>query len=137
MRYRIVRTVDARAIDGLGHTNNTIYIGWCEQAAWEHSAALGLSLSDYQALGFAMAVTRAVFDYRKATYEGEILTIDTWLSSIEKRLRMKRHFRIASETTGLLVGEGEWDFACIRLSDGRPSRMPKEFVDVYSAAIVG
>ena len=79
MRYRIVRTVDASAIDGLGHTNNTVYIGWCEQAAWEHSTDLGLSLSDYQSLGYAMAVTRAVFDYRKATYEGDILTIDTWL----------------------------------------------------------
>lgn len=136
MRYRIVRTVDQSDIDGLGHTNNTVYINWCEQAAWEHSASLGLSLSHYQTLGYAMAVTRAVFDYRKATYKGEILTIETWLSSIEKKVRMKRHFRITLETSQQLVGEGVWDFACIRLSDGRPSRMPKEFVEVYSAAIV-
>ena len=48
---------------------------------------------------------------------------------------MKRHFRIASETSGLLVGEGVWDFACIRLSDGKPSRMPQAFIETYTAAI--
>jgi acyl-CoA thioesterase FadM len=31
-------------IDGLDHTNNAVYVKWCEQVAWSHSVALGLDL---------------------------------------------------------------------------------------------
>ncbi len=37
-------------IDGLNHTNNAVYVQWCEKIAWAHSAALGLDLADYQRL---------------------------------------------------------------------------------------
>ena len=36
--------VTAGDIDGLNHTNNAVYVKWCEQAAWAHSVALGLDL---------------------------------------------------------------------------------------------
>ena len=32
----------ASDIDGLQHTNNAVYVRWCEQVAWHHSALLGL-----------------------------------------------------------------------------------------------
>ena len=37
-------------IDGLNHTNNAVYVRWCEQAGWAHSEGLGLSLDDYRRL---------------------------------------------------------------------------------------
>ena len=30
-------------IDGLQHTNNAVYVQWCERIGWAHSEALGLS----------------------------------------------------------------------------------------------
>ena len=51
--------VDPSDIDGLDHTNNTVYVKWCEQAAWAHSGALGLDLDTYRRLDRAMAITRA------------------------------------------------------------------------------
>ena len=42
-------------IDGLQHTNNAVYVRWCEHAAWHHSKALGLDLEDYRRLDRAMA----------------------------------------------------------------------------------
>ena len=32
-------------IDGLRHTNNAVYVRWCEATAWAHSASLGLRSS--------------------------------------------------------------------------------------------
>ena len=31
---------EAADIDGLRHTNNAIYVNWCEMAGWAHSEAL-------------------------------------------------------------------------------------------------
>ena len=32
-------------IDGLNHTNNAVYVQWCEKIGWAHSEALGLDLA--------------------------------------------------------------------------------------------
>ncbi len=48
--------VTAGDIDGLNHTNNAVYVQWCEQSAWSHSIALGLDLQRYRDLDRAMAV---------------------------------------------------------------------------------
>lgn len=33
----------ASDIDAYGHVNNSVYLRWLDQAAWAHSAALGVS----------------------------------------------------------------------------------------------
>ena len=50
-------------IDGLQHTNNAVYVQWCEMIGWAHSEALGLSLIDYQRHDRAMAIRRGEYDY--------------------------------------------------------------------------
>jgi acyl-ACP thioesterase len=42
--FMLQRTPQAADIDGLNHTNNAVYVRWCEQAGWAHSEALGLTL---------------------------------------------------------------------------------------------
>ena len=50
-RPHTLRTrVEAGDIDGLNHTNNAVYVKWCEQVAWSHSVALGLDLETYRTL---------------------------------------------------------------------------------------
>ena len=70
----VVRPED---IDGLGHTNNTVYVKWCEKVAWDHSCALGLDLAAYRELDRAMAITRSEYDYLQAAYEGDQLIAAT------------------------------------------------------------
>jgi len=63
-RPHTLRTqVAAQDIDGLNHTNNAVYVNWCEQVAWSHSVELGLDLERYRTLDRAMAITRAEYDY--------------------------------------------------------------------------
>ena len=52
--------IGAADMDGLNHTNNAVYVKWCERVAWSHSVALGLDLATYQAeLGNWDRVARA------------------------------------------------------------------------------
>jgi acyl-CoA thioester hydrolase len=60
-------------IDGLNHTNNAVYVQWCEKIGWAHSESLGLSLQDYRRLDRAMAIRRGGYDSLLPMQLGEAL----------------------------------------------------------------
>lgn len=126
----------AADIDGLGHTNNAVYVQWCEQAAWAHSEALGLSLADYRRLDRAMAIREGHYDYLLPSFEGEALLLGTWLTASDGRLTMERRFQLKRASDGATLVRGRWVLVCIEISSGRPKRMPAEFLGVYEAAVV-
>ena len=123
-------------IDGLNHTNNAVYVQWCEAVAWAHSEALGLSLADYRRLDRAMAIRRGEYDYLLPTAAGEALTLGTWLVASDGRLVMERRFQLLRNDDGATLLRGGWQLVCIELSSGRPRRMPPEFCDAYLGAMI-
>ena len=123
-------------IDGLNHTNNAVYVQWCEKVAWAHSEALGLSLADYQRLDRAMAIRRGEYDYLLPTALHEELTLATWLVASDGKLTMERRFQLIRKRDQATVVRGRWDLVCIELSSGRARRMPQEFCQAYVAAMV-
>jgi len=133
--HLLARTPQAADIDGLDHTNNAVYVRWCEQAGWDHSHALGLALDDYRRLDRAMAIRRGEYDYLLPTVAGEALLLGTWLVGGDGRLAMERRFQLVRERDGATVLRGRWDLVCIEISSGRPRRMPQEFLDAYMPAV--
>ena len=123
-------------IDGLNHTNNAVYVQWCEKVAWAHSESLGLALADYLRLGRAMAIRQAQYDYLLPTALGEELLLATWLVASDGKLTMRRAFQLVRARDRATVMRGHWDLVCIELASGRPRRMPEEFVQAYLAALV-
>lgn len=122
-------------IDGLNHTNNAVYVKWCEQVAWSHSEHLGLNLDDYRRLDRAMAIRHGAYDYLLPTYVGEQLMLGTWLVGGDGKASMERRFQIVRPADGVTVLRGRWDLVCIQLSSGRVRRMPEEFIDAYMPAL--
>ena len=123
-------------IDGLKHTNNAVYVRWCETVAWAHSEALGLALADYQRLDRAMAIRRGEYDYLLPSVLGDELLLGTWLADSDGKITLERRFQLIRCSDQATVLRGRWDLVCIELGSGRPRRMPKEFSTVYLAAIV-
>jgi acyl-CoA thioester hydrolase len=123
-------------IDGLEHTNNAVYVRWCEQIGWAHSVALGLGLADYRRLDRAMAIRRGEYDYLLPTFEGEELTLATWLVGGDGKLVMERRFQLIRNADQVTVLRGRWDLVCIDISSGKPRRMPPEFVAAYVSQLV-
>jgi len=134
--FTIPAVPQAQDIDGLNHTNNAVYVQWCEKAGWAHSEALGLTLQDYQRLDRAMAIRRGEYDYLLPTLMGEPLTLATWILAGNGKLMMERRFQLVRDRDQATVLRGRWDLVCIELSSGLPRRMPTEFCDVYLPAIV-
>lgn len=129
--------VQAEDIDGLQHTNNAVYVRWCEQVAWSHSVSLGLDLEAYHRLDRAMAITRSEYRYLQASREGDEIVVATWIVSWDRRLTMRRRFQVQRSSDAVTLLRGEMEFACIELSSGRPRRMPPEFIDGYGPAVLG
>jgi len=129
-------TPAAADIDGLDHTNNAVYVRWCEQAGWAHSHQLGLALDDYRRLDRAMAIRRGEYDYLLPTFRAEALSLATWLVGGDGKLSMARHFQLVRDSDGATVLRGRWELVCIEISSGRPRRMPAEFLAAYMPALV-
>ncbi|HEU4776500.1 MAG TPA: thioesterase family protein [Telluria sp.] len=121
----------AEDIDGLNHTNNAVYVRWCEQIGWAHSESLGLGIADYRRLDRAMAIRRGEYDYLLPTFAGEELTLATWLAGGDGKLVMERRFQLVRNKDAATVLRGRWDLVCIEMSSGRARRMPQEFLDAY------
>jgi len=128
--------VQAKDIDGLGHSNNASYVIWCEQCAWKHSEFLGLSVTDYQRLDRAVAIRKADYDYYLPSFEDEKLVVATWITDCDRRLRLERHFQIINPENGNTILRGHWQVISVVISTGKATRMPAEFVDCYGAAVV-
>jgi acyl-CoA thioester hydrolase len=123
-------------IDGLNHTNNAVYVRWCEQIGWAHSETLGLALADYRRLERAMAIRRSEYDYILPTAQNDELTLATWLSASDGKLTMERRFQLIRNSDQATVLRARWDLVCIDLGSGRARRMPTEFLDAYLPHIV-
>lgn len=130
-----VQTITPRTedIDALNHTNNAVYVRWCEQIGWAHSHALGLSIDDYRRLDRAMAIRRGEYDYILPTVVDERLTLATWLVGGDGKIGMERRFQLIRDQDGATVLRGRWDLVCIEMSSGRVRRMPAEFLSAYVA----
>ncbi len=124
-------------IDGLNHTNNAVYVRWCEQIGWAHSHALGLGIDDYRRLDRAMAIRRGEYDYLLPTFEAEALTLATWLVGGDGKLVMERRFQLIRDADQVTVLRGRWELVCIEMSSGRARRMPAEFLQAYLPQVVG
>jgi acyl-CoA thioester hydrolase len=134
--YTMPLSPSASDIDGLDHTNNAVYVQWCEKIGWSHSETLGLALADYRRLDRAMAIRRSEYEYILPTAAGDALLLATWLCASDGKLAMERRFQLVRESDGATVLRGRWDLICIEISSGRARRMPAEFCDAYLPAVV-
>jgi len=126
------RIVQSHEIDEYQHVNNTHYVRWLDDAAWGHSAALGLPVDACVGLDRGMAVVRTVIVYLRPGLLGESLQVATWLLPGVSRVRVRRRFQVVRPADGQTLARAEVEYACIELSSGRPARWPRAFHDSYA-----
>src|SRR5215218_9458355 len=139
--------------DAVGHVNNAAYLHYLEQAAIEHSAAVGYPLGRYRELGTLFIVRRHEVDYLRPASPGDVLEVVTWAEEIRgpravRAYEVYRHGQAASDVgtvpvpaDGLLPpthvpaseplvrARTQWMY--ISLESGRPLRVPAELVGAF------
>ena len=114
-------------IDAYNHVNNAVYLSWFDQAAWSHSAALGISLDECVRIRRGMAAHRAEIDYRRAAVLGDQVSVATWIVSTDNKLRVERRFQVRRASDGETLARARTEYVCINLDSGRACRMPESF----------
>ena len=127
--YRVT-AVDAD-IDGYGHVNNAVYVRWLDEAAWSHSADLGLPPALCLANRRGMAVWRTQVNYLSPAFAGETIEVGTWIVGNDGRLRVDRRFQMRRPGDGACLVRALVHYVCIDLDTGRPRRMSPEYVKGY------
>lgn len=133
--FIVEEVVQGGDIDILGHANNTVYLRWLEQAAWQHSNHLGLDMAAYEQAQRAMVVHRHELDYLSACYEGDSVQIGTWLVACDNKMRLWRRYQVIKVKSGVCCLRGLTRFVCADLLTGRPKRMPESFIKGYQPTI--
>jgi acyl-CoA thioester hydrolase len=118
-------------IDAYNHVNNSVYLSWLDEAAWSHSAALGLSLQQCVEMRRGMAAHHTEIDYVRAALLGDQVLVGTWIVGTDSKLRVDRRFQIRRAADGETLARARIDYVCINLDSGRASRMPESFQRSY------
>lgn len=121
-------------MDAQGHVNNAVYQHYLEQAAIEHSEALGFGPVRYRALNGTFVMRRIAIDYLRPAFAGETLALTTWLGEL-RGTRVTRHYEIrkANEPELLVTAEALWVW--VDLLTMRPKAIPAEVVETFEAAM--
>lgn len=139
--------------DALGHVNNAAYLHYLEQAAIEHSAAVGYPLGRYQEMGTLFIVRRHEVDYLRPASPGDVLEVITWAEEIRgpravRAYEVYRHGQAASgvgtvavpadgllpptyvpSSEPLVRARTQWVY--IDQVSGRPLRVPAELIGAF------
>ena len=127
--------VSNNEIDQLGHTNNQVYLDWMMKAAYEHSESLGLSVNDYLSIGIAMVAKRHEINYLSATFINDNLIVGTWIATNDNRFRSMRKYQIIRMSDQKTILRAETDWVSLNIDNGKPQRMPDEFIRCYQPTI--
>lgn len=123
-------------VDRLGHANNVIYVRWLEDISWAHIEGLGMTWDQHEATGKAMAITRTEIDYRMPAMAGDHLQLATWLTDFDGRFRSTRRFQLVRIGDGRTLARAVSTHACVSLRTQRPTRVPPEFAEALSSALI-
>jgi acyl-CoA thioester hydrolase len=136
MRFTLRWPVRTYEVDENGHVNNAVYVQWAEYLAAQHAEACGWGRRWSTEQGGAWLVRRHEIVYHlPALREDEVeLTVEVLRIG---GVRGIRHTRIHRTADRALLAEVQSEWVWVRLSDGRPDRVPQIILDAYREAMAG
>lgn len=133
--YVLERVAEPDVIDELSHVSNVAYVGWIQDAAKAHSAAVGWGWQAYSELGAVFVVRRHEIDYQAQVREGERLRITTWVEKWSA-VTSERHTTI-EKADGTVAVRAKTLWAMVDLATGRPRRVPGTIREAFGVAAEG
>lgn len=112
------------------HVPNTEYVRWLEAMAVAHSASLGYTAKWHHQRGILWFVRRHEIDYLAEVFEGDVLSMATWVAGMEKA-RSHRRYLIVRPGDGTVICRGETVWVLMDLKARRPMRVPGSMVERY------
>jgi YbgC/YbaW family acyl-CoA thioester hydrolase len=133
--FRQHRRVMWSDIDGEQHVNNTRYLDYAADIAFEVSDAYGWSLERVRAAGFVIIAREQQIEYKQSAVLGDELEISTYVYDV-KRVSGTRFFSISRVSDGALLAQVRSSLVAVHPETGKPTRIPAQFVEDCAPNIV-
>ena len=126
-RFQIV--VPAEAVDGNRHVNNVVYLQWMQDAAIDHSTAVGCTrLTRAMAASWVARMHR--IEYLAPAFAGDHITLLTWVVNFRK-VRSLRRYQFIRDSDQKMLARGETDWVLVDAASGRPRRITDELAQLF------
>lgn len=119
-------------IDFNGHVNNAVYLNWVAQLAADHAEACGMGREWCREQGGAWVVRRHDITYHAPAFSGDELELTVRVESLAG-VRGVRRTTIRRPRDDQHVAECVTEWVWVRLSDGRPARVPADLLARYAS----
>jgi acyl-CoA thioester hydrolase len=129
LEYRERWRVRSYELDSNGHVNNSVYLGWAEEIATRHAETAGYGKDWSIAKGGAWVIHRSEITYRRPAVYNDEVEVHVRVELLRGPRGVRRTW-IRRTSDGELLAEVLTEWAWIRLSDGRPSRIPPELEEL-------
>ncbi|MGH7643622.1 MAG: acyl-CoA thioesterase [Candidatus Dormibacteria bacterium] len=120
-------------VDHQGHVNNAVYLNYAEELASRHSEHIGYGQAWAREQGGGWVIRRHEITYHRPARFGDELELTVWVELV-KGARGQRRTTIVRLAESQLVAEVFTEWVWVRLSDGRPAPVPRELVELATAA---
>ncbi len=106
-----------------GHVNNTNYLRYIQEAAFEASAAAGFDVDRYAEMQRVWHVHATDVEYLRPLKYGDAVEVKTWVVDF-RRVTSRRMYELRSQQSGELVAKAATDWAFIDTNTGKPTAIP-------------
>lgn len=129
-KHSTVFAVRSYECDTYGHVNQTQYLRYMQEAAFQASAAVGYDPARYAALNTTWMIRELQIEYQHALRYGDGLEITTWVEDF-RRVRSRRIYEL-NKTTGEPAARAAVDWVYLDRSSGQPVHVPPEMVTAFA-----
>jgi acyl-CoA thioester hydrolase len=116
--------------DAYGHVNNTNYLRYMQEAAFDASAAAGYDLARYAALGRHWLVRETEIEYLAPLRYGDSVRVTTWVEDF-RRVRSRRAYALHRLADEALVARGATEWVYVDSQTGQPARISDEMAAAF------
>lgn len=113
-----------------GVVHNIAYLRMIETCRTRLAAKLGMDLRTMSETCVYPVVTRTEIDYKRPAKLGDWLVIRGWLGEVSKA-RFWCTFEMTREADGVTLVSARQSLALVRMPEGKPMRLPKEWMDQW------
>jgi len=116
--------------DAYGHVNNTNYVRYMQETAFDASAAVGYDAEHYAAIGHHWLTYETEVEYLTPLRYGDSVEVTTWVADF-RHVRSRRMYELKNAKTGELTARASTDWVFINTATGRPALIPPKIAAAY------
>ncbi|HEY9288942.1 MAG TPA: acyl-CoA thioesterase [Candidatus Dormibacteraeota bacterium] len=132
LRYTQTWPVRGYELDSRGHVNNAVYLSWAEEIATAHAEAAGYGRAWSASRGGGWVIRHIDITYHRPAVYGDEVEVTVQVELV-RGVRGIRRTTMRRTSDGELLADVLTEWVWVRLSDGRPTPVPKELVELAAS----